>query len=453
MASSSIDLSSLLQAMTGASTPGIDVNSAVSSALYALEAPQRQWQAQQQTLQTQTTALNSVENDVSSLATALSALQDPLGGLAAMAVTSSQPSLVSASATDGTAAGSHVVVVNNLATTASWYSTYAASSSATLAAGSFSIQTSTGSATVTIGSGVNTLDQVASYINQQNIGVTASVVNDAQGSRLAIVSNGSGSADDFTVTGTGLSFTQAVKGANASLTVDGIPISSASNTVTGAVNGLTLNLLGAAPQTQVNLSIAADSSQVSQAISNFVSAYNTAIGDVNTQFTYNAANKSSGPLASDSTMTMLQNDLLSAVSYQASGSGAFSTLGALGISMNDDGTLTLDSSTLNNAIQNNFSNVQNFFQGASSNGFAKLLNDQMSALTDPVSGAFTVDLNSISSTNTDLQNQINDFQTYINAQQTYLTNEYSQAEILLQELPTQEAQIQAELGNSSGSNK
>ena len=64
MASSSIDLSSLLQAMTGASTPGINVNSAVSSALYALEAPQRQWQAQQQTLQTQTNALNSVQNDV-----------------------------------------------------------------------------------------------------------------------------------------------------------------------------------------------------------------------------------------------------------------------------------------------------------------------------------------------------------------------------------------------------
>ena len=347
-----------------------------------------------------------------------------------------------------------MVVVNNLATTGSWYSTSAPSSSATLAAGSFNIQTSTGSATVTVGSGVNTLDQVASYINQQNIGVTASVVNDAQGSRLAIVSTGSGSANDFTVTnGTGLTFTQAVKGANASLTVDGIPISSASNTVSGAVNGLTLNLLGAASQTEVALSVAADSSQVSQAISNFVSAYNTAIGDVNTQFTYNAANKSSGPLASDSTMTMLQNDLLSAASYQAGGSGAFSTLGALGISMNHDGTLTLDSSTLNNAIQNNFSSVQNFFQGASSNGFAKLLNDEMSALTDPISGAFTVDLNSISSSNTDLQNQINDFQTYINAQQTYLTNEYSQAEILLQELPIQEAQIEAELGNSSGSNK
>ena len=83
--------------------------------------------------------------------------------------------------------------------------------------------------------------------------------------------------------------------------------------------------------------------------------------------------------------------------------------------MNSDGTLTVDSSQLTNAIQNNFGAVQSFLQGASSNGFAATLNTQLNTLVDPVSGAFTVDLQSISAENTDLQNQINDFQAYLSA--------------------------------------
>ena len=82
--------------------------------------------------------------------------------------------------------------------------------------------------------------------------------------------------------------------------------------------------------------------------------------------------------------------------------------------MNNDGTLTLDTATLTNAVQNNFAAVQNFMQGASSNGFVSNLNNQLSTLTDPTSGAFTVDLQSISSENKDLQTQINNFQTYLN---------------------------------------
>ena len=69
-------------------------------------------------------------------------------------------------------------------------------------------------------------------------------------------------------------------------------------------------------------------------------------------------------------------------------------------------------------------------------------------MTDPTNGAFTVDLQSISSENTDLQSQINDFQTYLDAQTTLLTAEYNQADALLQQLPIEEQQIAAELGQT-----
>ena len=74
-----------------------------------------------------------------------------------------------------------------------------------------------------------TLNDLASYINGLGAGVTANVVNDSSGARLSIVSNSSGTANDITISGeTGLNFTRASTGADASLTVDGIPIDSAS---------------------------------------------------------------------------------------------------------------------------------------------------------------------------------------------------------------------------------
>lgn len=448
---SGIDISSLLSAL-GSTSSGINVSAAVAQAIYAMSAPQREWQNEQITLRSQTAALNAVQSDVQALQTSLNALGDPAGALTSMAVTSTNSNIVSGSALSGTAAGNHVVVVNNLATTASWYSSSVASSSTPLSSGSFTLQVGSGSPVqIQIGSGVNTLDQLASYINGQNLGVSAGVVNDSSGSRLAIISTTSGAAADFSISGaTGLTFTQAVAGKDAALTVDGIPIDSASNTVTGVVNGLTLNLLGAAAGTQVNVAITPSTSDISQAVTNFVNAYNTVMTDINSEYTLNSSSQE-GALAGDSVIRMLQNTMLSSGSFAVS-SGAIATLGGLGIRMANDGTLSVDNSTLTNAIQNNLPAVQSFLQGASSNGFVSFLNNQLNSFTDATSGAFTVDLQSISNQNTGLQNQINDFQDYLSNQQTILTNQYNQADILMQQLPQQIAQINAELGLNNNNN-
>lgn len=442
---SSINLNALLSAL-GSSSTGINVQAAVAQALAAISGPEQQWQAEQVTLQSQTNDINSILKDIASLTDTLSALGDPVGALTSMATTSSNSGIVTASAAAGTVAGNHVVVVNNLASTASWYSNSVASSSTTLAAGSFDLQIGSGQPThVTIGSGVDTLDQLATYINGLGQGVTASVVNDSSGSRLAIVSTASGSAANFTISNpSGLTFTQGVVGNDASLTVDGIPIQSASNTVTGAVTGLTLNLKGAAPGTQVNISVAPDATQISKAVNDFVNAYNTVIKDVNSIYAVDASNKQ-GALATDSTLRVLQDDLLSTGSYTGT-SGTITGLAGLGVTMNNDGTLSVDSSKLNNSVQNNFADVQTFMQGAASNGFATSLKAQLSTLSDPTTGAFTVDLQSIKNQNSDLQDSIDNFQDYLRTQQTLLTNEYNQADILLQQLPGQLAQLNAMLG-------
>ena len=448
--SSSIDLSSILQAAMGASSSGLDVTSAVNSAITLARAPEQAWQAQELLLQNQTSALNQIQSHATSLDNDMQALNSLAGPLSARTVTSSNSSLVSASAASGSTPGNHDVVVNNLATTASWSSAVFATSSTAMPAGSFTITTASGASATITTDGTQTLSQVVDQINGDNLGVTARVMTDATGARLAIVANSSGSAADFTVTTgtTGFGFTRAVTGNNASLTVDGIQVSSATNTVTGAVPGLTLNLIGAAPGVDVSLGIAPDASQATSAINQFVSDYNTLISDLTTQFTFDGT--SEGVLATDSTVRNLQNQLLGTLGYSyspASGTTTISNLTSLGISVGNDGKLTVDSGTLQNTLQSNFADVQNFFQGTSMNGFANSLDQQLTSFISPSNGAFTVDLQSINSQISDLENSIDNFETnYITPLKAQLQSEYSQAEILLQQLPRQIEQINTELG-------
>jgi flagellar hook-associated protein 2 len=295
-----------------------------------------------------------------------------------------------------------------------------------------------------------------------SLGLTATApAADSSGNTNLSIAETSGTAS-FTVnepsassSSSAFSFTQSVQGTNASLTVDGVPIVSATNTVTGTIPGVTLSLLGAAPGSQITLTVASDTTQISTAINQFVTDYNTAIGLVNTQFKIDSTTSKQGVLGSDPTVRQLQNTLEQAINYvnkPAAGTTTVTTLSDLGITMNNDGTLSVDSTTLNAALTNNSSDVQNFFEGASLNGFASTVNKTLNTFTSSSDGAFTVNLQSISTTYTDLTSQINSFENgYIANQTTLLTADYTSAEVALQDLPQQMAELNSELGFTSKS--
>jgi flagellar hook-associated protein 2 len=447
--SSGIDVSSILEALTGASSSGLDVTSAVDAAVTAAQAPETAWSNQLSTLENQASSLQQIQSDVQNLDNDVQQLNSITGPLASNTVSSSNSSVVTANAASGTAAGTHVVTVNNLATTATWTSSEFASSSTDVPAGSFTITTGSGPTTITT-DGTQSLTDVANQINGDNLGVTASVITDANGARLAIVSNTSGAAANFTVSGSaGFGFTQPVTGTNASLTVDGVPISSATNTVSGALPGVTLNLLGASAGAQVTLNVQPDTSSASSAINQFVSDYNTVITAINAQFADTSSGQ--GPLAQDSNIINLQSAVEQSLDFNSSGNSV--TLSGLGISINQDGTLSVDSSTLQNTLQTNFTGVQSFFQGSALNGFANNMDQQLTSFLAPGDGAFTVDLQSMTSQESTLKTDITNFQTnMIDPLQTRLTAQFSQAETELQELPMELKQISAEFGNNSNSN-
>ncbi|HKM65571.1 MAG TPA: flagellar filament capping protein FliD [Candidatus Acidoferrum sp.] len=300
--------------------------------------------------------------------------------------------------------------------------------------------------TVTVDSTNNTLSQLASSINNQNIGVTASVIQDANGYRLALVSNNSGAPGDLTISGntTNLPFTKAANGANANITVDGVPISSASNTVSNVINGVTLNLGSPSPNTPVTLNVSPDTTQASTAINNFVTAYNTVIGDFNSQFNVASDGTGGGPLESDSSIRQAQGLLLGAVAYSIGGNNGIVNLASIGVNLNDNGTLSVDSGALNSALSSNFSSVQNLLQN-STTGFSQNLQSVIGTLTGPQSGILTLDSQNITSTGQDLNQQITDLQAALVAQEQVLTATYSKVNATLQELPLLENELTQQL--------
>jgi flagellar hook-associated protein 2 len=441
---------------------GLDVSSLVSQILSESSGQLTEWQGEQSTLQSQASDLTAINSALTNLATSVNALADPLGALTAQSATSSDTSVLSATATTSAVAGTHTIAVTNLATAGAVYTNdFAGGANASIlpnGATSGEIDLQIGSANpvpITIAPGSNdTLTTLASYINGQNLGVNASVVTDANGSRLALVSQNTGSAGALAITGnnTNLSFNTPTGGLNAQLTIDGVPYASASNTVTGAIPGVTLNLANQSSGSPVQLTVGPDAAQATTAINNFVSAYNQVISDINQEVAFNTSTNSQGPLGSDPSVAQLQTSLLNDAAFSVTGNGGDVNLASLGINTNNDGTLTVDSSQLSSALAANPAAVQNFFQNTASTGFANAFNTDLTNLTDPTQGVLNVDLAQNTTEQADLTTSINNFQTQLTAQQTALTTEYSEVNASLQAYPLLLQQVTETLGTLGSGN-
>jgi len=287
----------------------------------------------------------------------------------------------------------------------------------------------------------------------QVVAVRASVINDANGARLAVVSAASGAPGNLTVTGslhrtdnTAINFIQAVPGVNAVLSVDGVPISSTTNTVSNVINGVTLNLTGPTVNGPVTLTLAPDTSNITTAINQLVSSYNTAIAAINAQFQVSSSGTGARPLEADGSLRDAQQALLSAITYSTAGNGGAVNLTNLGISMNNDGTLTIDFGGLATALSSNFSGVQSFLQTPST-GFAASLNTVLTGLTESTTGSLGLDAQGLTRSSLDLTNHISDLQASMAVQTQNLIAVYARVNTTLQELPLLQQQLSQQLAS------
>jgi flagellar hook-associated protein 2 len=559
---------------------GLDVSSVVQQIIDSQNGQLTVWEDQSQTLATDNGVLDSIESDLTNLQSAVAALADPTGALVAEAATSSNTNVLTASAQNTAVSGDYQIDVNLLATSGSVYTDPITAGAGTsfLPAGATTgdIQLQVGGSTgntydIPITQGTNdTLGTLASYINAQssanNWGVSASVVSDVNGSRLALQSTNTGSTgalaitndqagilttadlpdgntsflpsgattgdlqldvggtiDDIpitqgvndtlntlasdintqstannwgvtasVVTDSGgahlqitsqtagsagtlafanntttltanpptslLTFLAPTGGTNSSLTINGVPFSSTNNTVTGAIQGVTLNLVSQAPGSPVDLTVGPDTNQITSAITNFVSAYNTVIGDINAQYVVDPTGATPAPpLESDTSLRTLQSSILNDASYALPGAtgstavnGGIVNLASLGINMNNDGTLTVGSNaagqSLDQIVAANPSAVLNFFQNSSANGFANSFNTDLTGLTDPTAGLLNVDVAQNTAQEQDLSNNISNFQTQLSTEQTNLTQQFDSVNASLQAYPLLLQEITETLG-------
>jgi len=191
--------------------------------------------------------------------------------------------------------------------------------------GAISIQVGSGTAqTITVGTSSNTLATLATAISNAGIGVSASVVTNSDGSSsLSLLSGTTGSAGTLTVsssivdTSNALGFTSTTTGSDANLTVDGVNLTSASNTVANLIPGITFQLL--APSStgeQVQVVIGNDNTAVKSTVNSMVSDYNSLISAINTQEGKDSSGNNE-PLFGSPTLSLLQQQLLGGLNMQS----------------------------------------------------------------------------------------------------------------------------------------
>jgi flagellar hook-associated protein 2 len=311
---------------------GFDVSATVASIVGNLKNVETPWNTQLTSLKGQDTAISNLGTLLSSVSNDLSQLTDFTGIMAQKTGSSSDTNVLELTAASSSAvAGTHTVIVKNLATTSTGYLAPITSASDTLS-GSISIQVGTGKAlSISVPTSNSTLAGLASAINSSGVGVTASVLTDSSGSRLSLVSGTSGANGTITVDpssntivdtsnkNAALGYTASTVGPeDAHLTVDGVNLTSSSNTVTNLIAGVTFQLLAPSASESdgslqpVQVVIGNDNASVESTVNSFVSDYNSLISAVNTQ----EGNDSSGnpePLFGSPTLSLLQQQLMSGV--------------------------------------------------------------------------------------------------------------------------------------------
>ncbi len=444
---------------------GIDVNSVVSELQAEQSGELTVWQGDLTSLQTQSTAISSINTDLANLQSAAAGLSNQ--ALTAVTASSSEDAIVSATVQNGATAGNYSVVVNGLASTGTLYTDSVASATTSIltngqTTGDLALQIGGSSGTtadIAITSSNNTLTTLAASINAQsaskNWGITARVVTDASGARLAIYSQSTGSPGALSVSNntSSLAFEPPVGGTDAEITINGIPYASTTNTVTGAIPDVTLNLTSADPATPVTVTVGPNTNAILNSINNFVVEYNTVATDLNTQFAVNPATGSQGPVGADSALRILQSSLANGIAYATSDptsvASGLTNLGALGITANNDGTLSVDSSTLTNLLNTNPAGLVNFFTNSNVTGFGDNLNTVLNNLTDPARGILNSDLAENQGEQRALTTEINNFNAQLAVQKVQLDNEFSQVNATLEQYPFLLQEVTQELASTS----
>lgn len=357
---------------------GLDLGSIVSGLMSVEKQPLTALKTRQSTVESRISALGTLKSALASLQTAAGNLvpgttQTLAEKFSSFTAKSADDTIATATAKSGVAATKYTLTNITLASAEQVRKTETALGIPSgTGSGTLSIKVGSGdSVDVSVNNGASLTD-IAKAINSSKAGVTASVINDGTTKHLVITAKESGANNTISITGStgweGFNFRPSSASADtnswvsqqaatsASVDVNGLTITSQSNTISDAVSGLSINLLKASSAgTTINVT-QDNTSSITSALNAFVTAYNTAASSMKSMGAYNATTKVAGALQGDAVLRSAQAQVSRLVTAKY-GTGDLQTLSDLGISLQKDGTLKLDSTKLNKAIENDFAAV------------------------------------------------------------------------------------------------
>ncbi len=357
---------------------GIDINALVANLTAASRAPRDAAVARRETINTaRISAMGDIASSIDSLSSALASLIG--GGTLAKTVTASDPSVLRARVVPGATIGTigSTIEVGALARAQIAASAPLTSAAATVGQGRLTLTTAAGATTITIDASNDSLTGLAGAINASGRGISASIVTDADGSARLSLRGATGAANGFSLTladGDPVTLgrfatdqpggmTAIQSAADAQLTVDGVAVTRASNSVDDLVPGVAIDLLKAAPGSSVTLAVDRPTQAITNAVSDFVDAYNQVMAKL-TKATQSAgaADGTSGSLYGNAAVAQVRQAMaaLPTTKLVTQGAGPHA-LAEIGVRTNRDGTLSVDAYRLTRALAANPDGVEALF--------------------------------------------------------------------------------------------
>ncbi len=384
---------------------GLDVNSIVTGLMALERQPLTNVTKQKTDYQSQISAYGTMKSALSTFQTAIAALATP-AKFNAQTVTSADSKVFTATANGKATNGDYSVTVNQLAkaqkltmagvanttdligtgTLIISFGTFTDATITPAAPASFTANTAKTDVTIAINSSNNTLSGVRDAINASNSSVSASIINDGTTNRLVITSKDTGEVNSIKISvadddgnstdtlglsqlaydplasaGSGKNMTELQAAKSALLEIDGIAIKKSSNTITDAIEGVTLNLLTTNVGSTLNLGVATDKDKIKESVTAFVDAYNKLDDTLRNLTKYDETGRASGALLGDATARSVISQVKSVMTKSITTGTTIDSLTQIGVSFQRSGKLALDATKLSSAIDKNFNDLATLF--------------------------------------------------------------------------------------------
>jgi flagellar hook-associated protein 2 len=443
------------------SSPGVgsslDVKTIVSQLMTVEQQPLKLLNTQEASYNAKLSAFGSLKGALSNLQTAAQTL-NLSSTYATLKAGVADPSVLSASVPGNATAGSYNIEVQHLAQSQKLVSTGYSNTTSVIGSGTLTIDLGTysdpgtppvtftpnpdaSSTKITIDSSNNTLQGVRDAINNAHAGVSATIINDGTNYRLALTSTNSGTKNAVKIsvaesgapglsqlaydasTGGTSNMTQNAAAADAVIKVDGVTITKPSNTITDAIQGVTLNLTKqTATGVTTQLTLTRDDSTITNALNSFVTAYNAVNTQIAQSTAFDSTTGTGSILTGDATVRTVQTQLRSALTNIVTGApSGMSMLSDVGITFQDDGSLALDTNKLNQVLGDPSKDISTLFTTKSNTvGLGSRLNTLVSGMIFGSDSLLTSRMDGINSSIKSVNDQI----TQQNARLTDIENRY-----------------------------